>query len=320
MEQRFEKSLCLGTGIPFVLLSIAISVPNALILIVLYRNPLRCFRKTFSVFLAFIAAVDLFVGIVVCAGEAVMRLLCAFADKNVPTDGDIIKVLGYIGVNSSIVLVTAMSVDRFLSTVYPHFYLRKIKPRKLVFCNSIIIVFSLIFALLQLADISIDVYITIDIHLHTTFPLATSTLAYLGIFCVLRKRSRVGFQREASVPANLTLRDIRQRNITRMERKLATISFLILLFLVLSLVPYFIAILLEANCTGCRGQKWLFVLRESAVIFLFLNSTVNPFLTIFRINELKLSVKIILGLRRQNNSNSSGNFQQRTSLANAASS
>lgn len=322
MERGFEKSLCLGTGIPFVFLSLAISVPNAIILIVLYKNPLRCFRKTFSVFLVFIAAVDLFVGIVVCAGEAVMRFLCAFADKNVPTDGDIIKVLGYIGVNSSILLVTAMSVDRFLSVVYPHFYLRKVKPRKLVFCNSIILVFSSIFASLQLAGISMDVYITIDIHLHTTFPLATSTLAYLGIFIVLRKRSRVDSLKEASMPINLTLRNMRQRNIAQIERKFATTSFVILIFLVLSLVPYFIAILLEANCSGCRGQKWLFVLRESAVVFLFLNSTVNPFLTTLRINELKLSVKIVLGLRRpphQDNLNSSGNWQQPTSLANAVS-
>ena len=298
------------------LLSLLISLPNAIILIVLYKNPLRCFRKTFSVFLVFIAAVDLFVGIVVCPGEAVMRFLCAFEDENIPKEGDIVKVLGYIGVNSSVLLVTAMSVDRFVSVVYPHFYLRKVKPRKLVLCNLFIVVFSLIFASLQLFRISMDIYIWIDIHLHTTFPLVTSTLAYLGIFTVLRKRSRVDFQRQSSVPTNMALQVMRQRNVAQMERRFATISFTILLVLVCSLVPYFAAVLLEANCSGCRGQTWLIVLRESTVVFLCLNSTVNPFLTTFRINELKESVKIVLRLRRQDNLNSSGNCGQPASLAN----
>ena len=210
------------------LLSLVISFPNAIILIVLYKNPLRCFRKTFSVFLVFIAAVDLFVGIVVCPGEAVMRCLCAFEDENIPKDGDIVKVLGYIGVNSSILLVTAMSVDRFVSVVYPHFYPRKVKPRTLVLCNLFIVVFSSIFASLQLAGISMDIYIWIDIHLHTTFPLVTSTLAYLGIFIVLRKRARVGFQRQTSLTVNVTLQNMRQRNVAQTERKFATISFIIL--------------------------------------------------------------------------------------------
>ena len=133
MGRAFGKSVCLGTGIPFGLLSIIISVPNALILFALYRNPLRCFRRTFSVYLVFMAAVDLYVGLVVCSSEAITRFLCAFGDRQITQEGEIAKILGYIGVNSSILLylVTAMSLDRFVAVVFPHFYLQTVKPRKL---------------------------------------------------------------------------------------------------------------------------------------------------------------------------------------------
>lgn len=320
MERAFEKALCLGTGIPYMFLLLFISVPNCLILIVLYRNPLRCFRKTFSVFLVFIAAVDLFNAIVVCSGKVIVRFVCAFGESNISKEGDIVIVLEYIGINSSILLVTAMSVDRFVSVVYPHFYLRKVKPWKIIFCNSVIVVFSSIFAALQLAEISMDVYLLIDVHLHTTFPLATSTLSYFTIFLVMRKRSRVDFQRQTSTISNPTLRDMRRRKLAQTERKLATTSFFILLCLILSLVPYFVVILLEENYPDFRGQKWFFVLRESSIVFLFLNSTVNPFLTTFRINELKHSVKIVLRLRRQNSNLSSlGNCLPPTSIRNAVS-
>ena len=299
MGRAFEKSLCLGTGIPFGMLSIIISVPNAVVLIALYRNPLRCFRKTFSVFLMFMAAVDLYVGLVVCSSEAITRFVCAFGDRQITQEGETAKILGYIGVNSSILLVTAMSVDRFVAVVFPHFYLHGVKPRKLAFVNTSIVVFSSIFASIQLTGVPIDVYLLIDIHLHTTFPLTTTILAYMGIFFVLRKRSRVDFQRQTSMPSNPTLLDRSRLKTAQMERKIATTSFLIVLFLIISLVPYFVAIILEANCNGCRGEKWLFGLRESFSVILFINSGVNPFLTSFRINELKHSVKIVLCLRKQ---------------------
>ena len=83
------------------------------------------------------------------------------------------------------------------------------------------------------------------------------------------------------------------------ERKLAITSFFILLFLVISLVPYFVAIIIEVNCHSCGKQNWFFALREWCVVFLFLNSTVNPFLTSFRIKDLKKSVRIVLGLSHQ---------------------
>ena len=298
MGRAFGKSVCLGTGIPFGLLSIIISVPNALILFALYRNPLRCFRKTFSVFLVFIAAVDLYVGLVVCSSEAITRFLCAFGDRQITQAGEIAKRLGYIGVNSSILLLTAMSLDRFVAVVFPHFYLETVKPRKLALGNRSIVVFSSIFASIQLTGIPIDVYHLIDIHLHTRFPLTTTILPYMGIFFVLKKRSRVDFQRQTSMPSNPTLLDRRRLKTAQMERKIATTSFFVVLFLIISLIPHFVAIILETSCHGCRGQQWLFALRESLSVVLFLNSAVNPFLTAFRINELKHSVKIVLCLRK----------------------
>ena len=69
MNRNFEKSLCLASGIPFLFLTLLISVLNGFILVVLYRTPLRCFRKIFSVFLVFVCAVDFFNSIVVCSGE-----------------------------------------------------------------------------------------------------------------------------------------------------------------------------------------------------------------------------------------------------------
>ena len=137
MERDFEKSLCLGSGVPFLFLLPLVTIPNGFILFVLYRNSLRCFRKPFSLFLVFIAAVNFFTGAVVCSGETLMRFHCAFGDGRIPQEGGIITVLEYIGINSSILLMTAMSIDCFIAIAYPHFYLSKITPRKVLVCNTL---------------------------------------------------------------------------------------------------------------------------------------------------------------------------------------
>ena len=122
------------------------------------------------------------------------------------------------------------------------------------------------------------------------------------------------------MPSNPTLLDRRRLKTAQMERKIATTSFLILRFLIISIIPYFIAVLLHQTVVVAVVKlKWLFALRESLVVFLFLNSAINPFLTAFRINELMHSVKIVLGLRTQHGLSSSGNFLPPTSVGNVGS-
>ena len=304
MESYFEKQVCLGSGIAFLILMFMISVPNGFVLLVLLKNPLRCPRRSFSVFLAFICATDLFVGLVVSSGKAVARFLCALGDQGLPQEGHVMQVLSYIGLNSSILLVTAMSVDRFIAVVFPHRYRQRSKPKTVVVVNLCIVIFSSIFASIQLSDISLHLYLTIDLHLHTTFPLCTTSMAHLAIFFFLKKQSRIVRQEHTTVPMSSSLNERRQEREGKMERKFATTSFLILLFLILSLIPYFTITTVEIHCESCSEQKLFLALKESCVVFLYLNSFVNPFLASFRINELKKSCAIVLGLERQVNETS----------------
>ena len=304
MERNFEKQLYLGSGIAFLILLFMISLPNGFVLFVLVKNPLRCRRRGFSVFLLFLCAMDLFVGVVVTSGEALTRFLCAFTDRGIPQEGHVIVVLSYTGINSSILLVTAMSIDRFIAVVFPNTYRQKLKPRTVVVVNMCIVIFSSIFASIQLSDISLDVYLTIDQHLHITFPLCTTSIAYLGIFFFLKKQSRIVRQEQITVSLGSSLNDRRQERKRKMERKISTTSFVIVLFLILSLIPYFTITIVGIHCENCSKQRWFLALKESCIVFLRLNSVINPFLVSFRINELKRSCVIVLGLQRQINETS----------------
>ena len=296
MERSFEKQVCLGSGIAYLILLFMISLPNGFVLFVLLKNPLRFPRRSFTVFLAFICATDLFVGLVVCSGKVLTRFLCAFGDWDLPQEGDVVRVLSYIGISSSILSVTAMSIDRFIAVVFPYTYRQKLKPKTVVVVNLCIVIFSSIFASIQLSNISLHLYLAIDLHLHTTFPLCTTSMVYLAIFFFLKRQSRTVLQKQTTVPMDSSQTDSRQQRDDKMERKIFTTSFLILLFLILSLIPYFAITIVEIRCKSCSGQHWFIALRESSIVFLHLNSVFNPFLASFRINELKRSCAIVLGL------------------------
>ena len=297
MERSFEKQVCLGSGIAYLILLFTISLPNGFVLFVLLKNPLRFPRRSFTVFLAFICATDLFVGLVVSSSKVLTRFLCAFGDRGLPQEGDVVRVLSYIGINCSILLVTAMSIDRFIAVVFPHTYRQNLKPKTVVVVNLCIVIFSSIFASIQLSDISLHLYLTIDLHLHTTFPLCTTSMAYLGIFFFLKRESRIVLQKQTTVPMDSSQTDSRQEREDNLERKIFTTSFLIVLFLILSLIPYFVMTMIEIRCKSCSGQNWFLALKESSIVFLHLNSVFNPLLSSFRINELKRSCAIVLGLK-----------------------
>ena len=191
----------------------------------------------------------------------------------------------------------------------PYFYLRKVKPRKLVFCNTTIVVVSSIFASLQLSGISMDIYMCIDIHLHTTFPLAASTLAFLGIFIVLRKRARVDFQRQTSKHQEKKCCSNGTKICHNYVHHFACFvyfpwSHILQAFFWKKTV---LVAVIKGGFSCCENRQWY---------FFSLIQQLTPFLTTFRMNELKLSVKIVLRLGRQDNLNSYANCRQPSSLAN----
>ena len=57
------------------------------------------------------------------------------------------------------------------------------------------------------------------------------------------------------MPGEPALRVMRRVDNAKNERKIAITSLLILLFLISSLVPYFMTVILEANCLACRENK-----------------------------------------------------------------
>ena len=120
MDTKENRIVCLSTGCITLLLCIATTVTNFLLLVVLYKDPVKCFRKPISIFIATVAVLDFLTGAIVDVGRLRKQVICIIGEDSPPTPGDFTVSVAFFTVNSSTLTIVAMSTERFVAVVYPH--------------------------------------------------------------------------------------------------------------------------------------------------------------------------------------------------------
>ncbi|XP_032237938.2 cannabinoid receptor 1-like [Nematostella vectensis] len=304
VSSSFKRVTCISSGVISLFLSFITVICNGGLLYMLYKDPLRCLRKPVTVFIASLAIVDFLTGLISDVSFAVHEFECVMGAGNPPgAIGNFSGISYFFTVNSALLLVAALSIERLIAVVFPHFYRRSVTSKRIVMLVAGIYIFSLLFALLQLARIPEEIYHNMDLNIHITFPLSTVTIMYTVIYINLRKRRKVAALQIAA-PAVLNLRrasaiqstsDARReaRNM-RIEQKLVSTAFIIVLCMVVALVPYLVFVYMEMECPSCIDTEWFFACRRLCVPFLFINSSVNPIIYAWRLEHYRKSFKAML--------------------------
>ena len=298
MDEEAEKTGCICSAVLALLLILPISTVNGFLLLVLYRDPLRCMRKPVHVFIASLAISDFMTGILSDTSIAVRELACYGGDIRHPgAIGDFTGITYFFTVGSATLLISALSIERFLAVVFPFFHRVRVTSKKAMICSAVIFTHAFVFAMLQLADLPDDVYHTMDLNLHIVFPLVTVTVAYTAIYLALRWRRKFGISREHRNSRGRRLSfhlnaNVRNRQLAT-EIRLVWMAFSILVCMVVAFLPYYVVLTVELQCEKCKHQQWFIILRRLSVPFLFINSAVNAALYAWRIPHYRRSFKIV---------------------------
>ena len=299
MDEEAEQTGCIWSAILALLLILPISTSNGFLLLVLYRDPLKCMRKPVHVFIASLAISDFMTGILSGTSIAVRELACYGGDIRHPgAIGDFAGISYFFTVSSATLLISALSIERFLAVAFPFFHRVRVTSKKAMICSAVIFTHAFVFAMLQLADLPDDVYHNMDLNLHIVFPLVTVTVAYTAIYLALRQLRKLGISREhrnsrgglLSFQSNA---NVRNRQLATEMRLVWTEFFSILVCMVVALMPYYVVLTLELQCEKCKHQQWFIILRRLSVPFLFINSAVNAALYAWRIPYYRKSFKVI---------------------------
>lgn len=284
-QEKLRIGVCSTVGALYLVASIFTLIINGLLLFVIFKDPLKCFRRPFAVLITGLATTDFLVGAIGDTTSAKNEFYC-IRNEDGQTNFD--YVMDYFIDNSATVLVVALSVDRLMAVAFPIFYRCSVKVTHSAITVILIWCYCLVFSLIQLANIPEEIYDTIDIHLHITFALSATALMHFTIYWIIRRRRK--FFPGEEIPGRKAKQHL--QNLKR-EKEFAFTAFLILLALVLTQIPYFVVTVIESNCESCLVTSWYFVTKKFADFLLCVSSIANPFLYGWRVKQFRHSFKAI---------------------------
>lgn len=283
-------AICVCSAIMAGILSLLAMVANGVLLYVMYKDPLRCFRKPISVLIAALAVNDFLTGSVISVLHIRNEIICKTQVERPPITGSFESIIGLFIINNGTFLVLGLSMERLIAVALPFYYRATASSKKTLACAVSIVVYLLVFSLLQSSSIPVGIYYTLHLHLNMTFPLVAVLIFNFALLRVLRGYRRRACSMSSDASDSSFSAAVEKR--FDIDKQFAFTAILIVLFLVLSHSPYYLMTLIEVHCSYCHGE-WFVSCRRIAVPFLFINSACNPFTFTFRIPQCRRSLKLL---------------------------
>ena len=260
-----------------ILISITAFAGNSLILVALHKESFL--HPPSKLLYRCLATTDLLVGLVAHPVFALHLMsvvqerwsLCRYAR-------DAGYIIGYVLILVSLMTMTAISVDRLLALLLGLRYKQIVTLKRTYIIVTTFWVFTLV---ASSCGIFYRRIILLYSRLVTSFCLIISLASYTKIFCTLRyHQAQVGDQQRTS-----------QTNALNMARfrKAVDSALWVQLALVVCFAPIYTVEIVIAHTK--KYSLLLVVTRKVAVILLYFNSTLNPFLYCWKISEVRQAVK-----------------------------
>ncbi|XP_020630289.1 rhodopsin, GQ-coupled-like, partial [Orbicella faveolata] len=229
-------------------------------------------RSPSTILLCSLAVSDLLVGLVVQP---------VYIPTKLKENGSLLKAL-YVMVpfasGGSVLIMTLISVDRFLALHYHMRYTNLMTARRAIYASVLLWLISFLLSLISFWKM--DAYYFIAA-VGIIACLLVSAVCYISIYCIVRKhhlQTHVQQQTVSRKPANFN------QNMLR-SMKCAKNTFIFYIVMVLCYIPWFISMFLSA----IFPNQWIYalVLADTAA---FLNSSINPFLYCWHLRKLRAAV------------------------------
>ena len=255
-----------------ILLSITALLGNTLILVVLHKE--TSLHPPSKLLYRCLATTDLLVGLVNQPLYATFLISCTLRSWSVFR-------FTYDGVYIPLFSLTAISVDRLLALLLGLRYKRIVTLKRIYSILALFWVASLISAPFYILNHRISTWYS---SIAVSSCLVISIASYKKIFCALRHHQaqvQDHVQQQPGQPNALNMARYRKAEHSAPWVQLA---------LVFCYFPYFIVAIVISESSP-YPPYFLEVIREIAIVLVYFNSTLNPFLYCWKISEVRQAVK-----------------------------
>lgn len=295
MANDVKVPICIAGMVLLVVFCTVASVANGLLLIVLYKDPLKCFRKSIVVYIAALALLDFLSGCVTGPGVINNYILCALGrEVSASLNGTKFAAIpAEFTICTANLLALLLSFERLCAVAFPILYRRKSSVRRSLFCVGCVVVYTLTFSLSALAGPRWR-RTPLRFHMNTTVPFIALIAVNIALVFAIRWQNRKTqcLLEGLEGSSNSTASKRRQK-----EKALTVTTQLVVTCFVISLLPYLTFMFTDLYFPEYREQDWFFACRRLFIPFVYLNPATNPLIFNFRLAHFRRAFRLVFRVR-----------------------
>lgn len=287
----YVNAISMGSSILMVLMTPVAVVGNTLILAALWKKTFH--RTSFHILLSGLALTDFFTGLIAQPFEATGTLmhlanLTAGTDRSLPVV--VIQAIGEASstyfVSNTVFIITLISVERWLymsrrslvTSRYGHItvVVLLLAPIPLAFYRSI-----------DTVNETFGLELNISIMAGMLICYLTTSLAYFNVFRIIRRHQQ-------QVQANAPTQNWAQSaiNVAKYKKSVVTMLYILAVFS-FCFLPYIVYVGVHVQSDKKYGPH-VEVIHTLSLMLLFLSSSLNPGLYLWRMNDIRGGVKQLI--------------------------
>ena len=302
----FYLNTQLGSAICLIILSPVTIISNMLLLLTIFKDPLKCFRTPATYFIVALALVDFTTGL---CFEPFYMMYHMMHFSTWPSELDqpyanltfFFTLYSYVPIASSYMFVLGLTLSQYISISFPHRYHSIVTTRKVIAFCVISYVYFTVFISLYFAGVPLQTLYEVGLHLHPTpitVMLILSSFMLLRSFRKLANRSRHLGESLADSETRQVPGHARTTRTNQVSKKQLTIVTLLLSgILIVCVLPQIIVQHIWFY-TKQETQQERLDLRAGVDIandMLFLKVALDAFIYAFWLPKYRRSLKIVLG-------------------------
>ena len=308
IDNRLSLYTQLATAICLAILSQITVTSNVLLLLTIFKDPLKCFRTPATYFIVALAVVDLTTGLFIEPFHIIYRVARYIKWSLTPgepyyTMNQIGSCLSYVGLNSSFLLVLGLILTQFFAITYPHHYRSVVTTRRVLACVCFSLVYFTGFILLMFVGVPKTTLFQVDLHLHSTL---ITILLIIGSAMLLRSfrqfakaSHRIGGGRTFAGHADAGGQTCKPRSNKISERQFTIVTLLLSGILIVCSLPHIITVHIKFYMKQKTPQERLDLSAAITIgdAMMFVKVALDAFIYAWRLTKYRRSLKIVLACR-----------------------
>ncbi|XP_031553596.1 uncharacterized protein LOC116290649 [Actinia tenebrosa] len=307
--QSYKRVLAITSACCLSILSIVTTTSNILLLIAIWKDPLKCFKSVAKCFIVGLSMADLITGVTTepfFTSYYFIRFVQDVDIKGIPLVlYEIGGIISGVALKYSFLVVLALSWSQFTAISWPHKYRRFVTNRNIVIFMILAFLYLVFFTAVQFIGI-LDPYTFHKIDLVCNSSFLSINLLIVSLLLYRAYRRRAHLHKEFSAKPLTSENETRSKRRKQVERTLdqqfTIVSIYLGAILLLCALPHVLAVyvyLYFAKDLTIQSQLNLLVVLRISDVLLFVKVCADPFIYAWRLPKYRKTLLTLFRIHEQ---------------------